>query len=134
MIIRHATNNDIDIVLFHDKHISKIELENSISLGRVLIAELDGTFIGWLRYNLFWDNTPFMNLIYILDDYQRQGFGTQLVSYWEREVKSLGFSTVMTSTQQNETAQHFYTKLGYNAIGGFALSGDPYEIIFSKEL
>lgn len=134
MTIRHATINDISLVLLHDRHISKRELENSVFLGRVLIAELNGNFIGWLRYNLFWDNTPFMNLLYVLEGHQLKGFGTRLVSFWEDEMRALGYKTVLTSTQQNETAQHFYTRLGYKAIGGFTIPGDTYEIIFSKEL
>jgi ribosomal protein S18 acetylase RimI-like enzyme len=45
-----------------------------------------------------------------------------------------GYHIVMTSTASDEYAQHFYRKLGYTAIGGFALPGDPYELILSKEL
>ena len=41
---------------------------------------------------------------------------------------------VMTYTQADEYAQHFYTHLGYRAAGGFVLPGDPYELIFVKEL
>ncbi len=134
MTIRHATNNDIDLLLFHDKHISKPELATSISLSRVLIAEHGVTSIGWLRYNLFWDNTPFMNMLYILEPYQRQGFGTALVAFWEEEMKRAGFSLVMTSTQQNEFAQHFYTRLGYRSVGGFTLPNEPLEIIFVKNI
>jgi hypothetical protein len=40
----------------------------------------------------------------------------------------------MTSTQQNETAQHFYTHLGYRSIGGFMQLNGEYEIIFSKDI
>ena len=40
----------------------------------------------------------------------------------------------MTSTQQNESAQHFYIHMGYQAIGGFALPGDAYETNMAKEV
>lgn len=40
----------------------------------------------------------------------------------------------MTSTQKYESAQHFYTHMGYQAIGGFALLGDAYETIMAKEV
>lgn len=134
MTIRIASSTDIEPLSKYDKHISKTELENSVSLGRVLIAEQNGKFIGWLRYNLFWDNTPFMNMLYILDDYQRKGFGSELVRFWEQKVKHAGFTLVMTSTLQNESAQHFYTKLGYHSVGGFTLPNEPLEIIFIKNL
>ncbi len=132
MDIRLATTIDIKILSQHDKHISKTELENLIRLNRVYIAEDNGKFVGWLRYNLFWDNTPFMNMLFVLDEYRGSGIGRQFVEYWECEMKLLGYETVMTSTSSDEYAQHFYMKLGYKVIGGFMPDGDPYEVILSK--
>ncbi len=132
MQIRYAKEADISLLIEHDKHIPKEELGNSIRLRRIYIAEENGSFAGWLRYNLFWDNTPFMNLLYILEEYRGKGLGRQLVTFWENEMVRQGFETVMTSTQSNEYAQHFYFKLEYEAIGGFRLDGDAYEVIFAK--
>ena len=81
---------------------------------------------------MFWDNTPFMNMLYILDGYRLNKLGTNIVLYWENEMKKLGYENVLTSTQSNEDAQHFYRKIGYREIGGFTLENDPYEIIFEK--
>lgn len=134
MLIRPATPDDIEILLKQDKHISKQELENSIQLGRVYIAKENEDFIGWLRYNLFWDNTPFMNMIYLLEESRGKGFGRQLVEYWENQMKMLNYKVVMTSTASDECAQHFYYKLGYSSIGGFLLGDDPYEMIMAKDL
>jgi len=134
MNIHLATNDDIDILCLYDRHISREELKNSINLDRIFIAEKDKKFIGWLRYNLFWDNIPFMNLLYILENYQNKGYGKALTEYWEAKMKALGYDMVLTSSQQNEFAQHFYVKLGYKAIGGFNLNDDPMEIIFAKNI
>lgn len=41
-------------------------------------------------------------------------------------MRSLGYKMVMTSTQVNEQAQHFYRKLGYIERGGIFLDGTPY--------
>lgn len=134
MKIRIAGPEDIPALREHDRHISPRELETSVRLGRVYGAEEEGEFAGWLRYNLFWDNTPFMNLIYVLDGYRGRGCGRLLVKYWEDRMKRAGYGTVMTSTQSNEYAQHFYDRLGYTAVGGFVLPGEPYELIFAKKL
>ena len=134
MLIRQAAADDLEIILEYDKHISKQELENSIRLSRVYMAEENGKFIGWLRYNLFWDNTPFMNMIYLLDDNRGKGYGKQLVEYWENQMKLLNYKVIMTSTASDEYAQHFYHKLGYSTIGGFLLENDPYEVLLSKNL
>ncbi len=134
MKIRVAGREDLELLGRHDKHISKEELECSIDRGRIYVAEEGAEFIGWLRFNLFWDSIPFMNMLYFLDDYRGKGYGRQLVDYWEGRMRALGFDCVMTSTQSDEYAQHFYVKLGYRAIGGFSYRADPYEIIFMKEL
>lgn len=134
MQIRYAEAADIDKLAENDEHITKEELKNAVRLHRVYIAEEDGRFAGWLRYNLFWDNTPFMNLLYMLEPYRGKGFGKEIVSFWEEEMAQQGYETVMTSTSSVEYAQHFYFKLGYAAIGGFRLDGDFYEVIFAKQL
>jgi ribosomal protein S18 acetylase RimI-like enzyme len=62
------------------------------------------------------------------------GFGKKLLGYWENEMERLGHKNVLTSTQSNEEAQHFYRKMGYTEIGGFKYSDEPYEILFCKNL
>ena len=134
MDIRFATLNDFSSLHHHDKHIAASELSRAIDSKHIYIAEENGKFVGWLRYNLFWDNTPFMNMLYILEDYRSKGYGRLLTEYWEKQMKSLGYHTVMTSTVISEYAQHFYSKLGYKTIGGFTLPNEEYEIIMCKEI
>ena len=70
MTIRTAYSPDLEVLITHDHHISPTELENLIRLGRVTIAEADGEFAGWLRWNLFWDNPPFLNMLYLLEPHR----------------------------------------------------------------
>lgn len=134
MDIRTATPGDLPTLKRHDRHISPRELERSVRLGRVYVAEEEGVFAGWLRYNLFWDNTPFMNLLCVLEGRRGMGFGRSLVECWEGRMKRAGYGTVMTSTQADEFAQHFYNRLGYAAIGGILPPGESYELILAKKL
>ena len=126
--IRYAKEDDYPWFRNHDKHIS----ENKIKNNEVYVVEISEKIIGWLRYNLFWDCIPFMNLIYFLEDYRRIGIVKKLVEYWEKDMKQKGYNNVLTSTQSNEDAQHFYRKIGYREIGGFKFMDDPFEIIFQK--
>lgn len=134
MEIRLAEKEDFETVSAFDRWISREELKAVIGRGRILIAEQDGVFAGWLRYGLFWDEIPFMNLLRFKDEYRRKGFGRVLVRHWEELMREYGFRTVMTSTSSAEDAQHFYRKLGYREIGGFLPLNEPYELIFMKEL
>jgi GNAT superfamily N-acetyltransferase len=132
--IRTANKNDIAVITEYDTHISADTLSRKITSGEIYVAYAGGTFVGWLRYNLFWDNTPFINMLFVLDGYRGVGIGRCLTLFWEEKMLSKGYRTIMTSTQQNETAQHFYTHLGYIATGGFVQSSGEYEIVFSKEI
>ncbi|GAK40936.1 GNAT family acetyltransferase [Paenibacillus sp. TCA20] len=49
-------------------------------------------------------------------------------------MRQQGYATVMTSTQSNEDAQHFYRKLGYKDAGCLMQENDPMEILFTKKL
>lgn len=134
MNIRFAVFDDLDQISKFDIHISKRELSFSISQKRVLVAEENRDFLGWLRFNLFWDNTPFMNMLFILEAYRGKGVGRGLVTRWESEMKLSNYKFLMTSTQSNENAQHFYRKLEYRDAGALLLPGEPLEIIFVKEI
>ena len=129
MKIRIAEKSDLEILSAYDKHIRITELESSVSLGRVIVAEDNGRHIGWLRWNLFWDNTPFMNMLYLFEGYRNRGYGKAMVSCWEEKMKGEGYDIVMTSTLSNEEAQHFYRRLQYVDSGALLLPDEPLEII-----
>ena len=134
MTIRNATSNDLDIIAANDRWVSREVLLQKIFDNQVYVVYDNNEFAGWLRYGLFWDNTPFMNMLHLPEQYRGKGVGKQLVDFWEREMKSKGYKVLLTSSAQTESAQHFYTKLGYSAIGGFTLAPEPFEIMFAKFL
>ena len=77
--------------------------------------------IGRLRYNLFGDNTPFCTMLFIDCNHHGKGYGKMLMEHWDRDMKAQGHSMLLTSTQVDEEAQHFYRKLGYKDCGGFVI-------------
>lgn len=132
--IRLAEECDFEILSRNDKHVSAEMLKKKISDKNILIAEKDGEFAGWLRYNLFWDEMPFMNMLFVTEKLRGTGIGGALVRSWEKMMSEQGYKFLLTSTQANEYAQHFYRKLGYNDLGGFFPFGEEYEIILGKHL
>ena len=134
MTIRNAEPGDLPWLTAHDPHIAPDELEILLSLRRVLVCEDGGAPVGWLRWNLFWDNTPFLNLIFLLPEYRRRGLGRELLRFWEAAMTAQGYTRLLTSTQSNEDAQHFYRALGYTDAGVLLLPGEPAELLFLREL
>ena len=133
-MIRRATESDYERLALYAHHIRDDILRRNLAEGTMLLAEADDALIGWLRWNLFWDSIPFMNHLFILEERRGQGHGAVLVASWEALARKAGYDRVMTSSAQDETAQHFYVRLGYRAVGGFTLTGDPLEILFEKPL
>lgn len=134
MEIRYAKPCDIDLISEYDEHVSKDEMKNAIAMKRIILLFIDGEFEGWLRFNLFWDNIPFMNLLFILEEQRGKGYGKKLVEFWEREMAEQGFRFVLTSSLSDEEGQSFYRKLGYTDRGALVLPDEPLEIIFYKNL
>ncbi len=129
-----AKDMHVSFLLENDAHITKERLIRKIADEEILVMELNGTCIGWLRYSLFWDEIPFMNMLYFLEGYRQKGYGKSLVDYWEKILTAKGYKRFLTSTLANEDAQHFYRKIGYRDIGGFVLPLEPFEIILMKDI
>ena len=134
MIIRYAEITDFLWLKEHETNISNEILENKIESKEIYIVQEETKIIGWLRFNLFWDNIPFMNKIFFLEEYRRKGNGRKLVNYWENKMKKNGYKGVLTSTNSDEEAQHFYRKMGYTEVGGIKYLNEPYELIFYKSI
>lgn len=96
--IRFATLIDKDFWFTLDKHLKENEYEKKVTLNQCYIIEVDNKSVGILRYNLFWDTIPFLNLIYIDFNYHKRGIGTKAILFWEDEMQKLGHELVMTST------------------------------------
>ena len=95
--------------------------------GECYVAEADGVPAGLLRWNLFWDGVPFCTLLYVGEAWRGMGVGRGLMERWEDDMRALGHGMAMTSTQCDETAQHFYRKIGYKDAGGFVVDVPGYE-------
>ena len=134
MTIRFAGEEDLAFLSSHDGHISAKILRERVAQECIYIAEENGAPVGWLRYNLFWDNTPFCNLIFVSEKARGRGVGDALLAAWERGMRAAGYSVVMTSTQAREQAQMFFRVNGYADAGGFFPLGEGYELVLLKVL
>ena len=117
--IRYVKLEDQEFWYRLDKHLPKQEFERKVREKRGYVLLSDRNPVGLLRYNLFWDNTPFCTMLYIDEGSRNKGYGKILMEYWEKDMKELGYDMLLTSTQVDEEAQHFYRKLGYKDCGGF---------------
>ena len=135
MTIRLAVSADKEQVRKYDRHIHPDRVDACITSGLVELLCDGEKIMGVLRWNLFWQSIPFLDLIFIDEAYRGQGWGRKMMAKWEDSMKRMGYPFVMLSTQEDETAKHFYEKLGYRRIGAFLPpEQDADEIMYLKEL
>ena len=126
-MIRYVENRDKAAWYALDHGLPESGFDEKVRNRQGYVCILDKKVIGILRYNLFWDSIPFCTMLYIDSQYRNSGYGKQLMERWEQDMKSAGCGMVMTSTQVNEEAQHFYRRLGYKDAGGFVVDTPGYE-------
>lgn len=132
--IRHIDPDDKGFWKRWDTHLPDSGFDQKVRDKQGYVLSVKARNIGLLRYNLFWDNTPFCTMLYILEKYRGNGYGKALMEFWESEMQSLGYHWLLVSTQSDETAQHFYRKLGYRDCGGLLAPGQPMELFLSKNI
>jgi ribosomal protein S18 acetylase RimI-like enzyme len=130
-----------------DRHIPSPRLGECMQNGQVYVLKDDSIknggqnhrgkdpVAGVLRYSLFWQTIPFLDLLYIDEAYRGCGFGAEMMRNWEDTMRLMGYKYVMTSTQADEDAWKFYEKLGYRKVGGFfPLDQNAEEWMYVKRL
>ena len=132
--IRFATSQDYTYLVHKDHHVQPEVITKKIEDAEIIVVLDNEQNIGWLRFNYFWDEIPFVNMLWIEENYRRKGIGTRLVNFWEIEMQQRDNNQIMTSTLSDETAQHFYRKLQYQDCGSLMLPGEALEIFFLKSL
>ncbi len=132
--IRYVNDADKDFWFSLDKHLSVAQFEKKVRDRQGYILSVDDTPIAILRYNLFWDNTPFCTMLYISQSYQNQGYGTALMNYWENEMQSLGYDLLLVSTRADEMSQYFYRKIDYIDCGALDIANEATELILYKRI
>lgn len=136
MHIRYVEETDRLFWFTLDRHLPEKEFDAKVRDRRGYVLLDRSRPAGLLRFNLFWDNTPFCTMLVVGPEFRGRGGGRLLMERWERDMRKQGFGMVMTSTQVDEEAQHFYRKLGYKDSGGFVpdIAGyeQPMELIMIK--
>lgn len=134
MHIAFAEPGDLGYLIDEDRHLPRSVLEQKVQRREILLLWHENRRAGALRYGFFWDEIPFMNLLWVQEGLRGRGLGTGLISFWENEMHESGHETVMTSTLSSERAQHLYRRLGYKDCGCLLMPEEPLEILFSKRL
>ena len=115
--VRYVNDVDKDFWYSLDQHLPEQEFDKKVRDHQGYVLFDDEIPKALLRYNLFWDNTPFCTMLFVEWSEQKKGYGRKLMEYWEKDMKEQGYGMVMTSTQVDEERQSFGYRRGLLPVG-----------------
>ncbi len=138
MELKVVTDSDKEFVMSIDKYIDDTGYSNQVYTKSGYVIWEENQRVGIMAHCILWDNLPFLNLIFVKEEYRNKGFAKKAIIYWENEMKNQGYKMTLISTQVDEKAQHLYRKLGYIDCGGLVFQNTPFdqpmELFFRKVL
>ena len=144
IVIRFARVDDLDFA-YQDGYIPAELLKPKIAaqtafnpdcIEDVVIAEWNGKQVGYVRLEYLWSIVPYIALIRVLPEFQRQGVGKALLRFIETFLRDAGHDILYSSSQADEPEpQAWHRHMGFEECGFIAGINDGFgEVFFRKSL
>jgi L-amino acid N-acyltransferase YncA len=136
MKVRPATTADA-VFLTKNSRLSEIVILRKANQGEVIVAEKNGTLIGFCLVEYLWSKLPYIGLLRVEENHRRQGCGRALLQFLETTLRDQGHKQLYSSSQADEPApQKWHRQLGFEECGIIAgINEDGIgEIFFRKNL
>lgn len=133
--IKYATKDDLDVCHVFDKYNTNEVLLEKIQRDMVILAWLDKSCAGYLRWDWFWNRLPYLSLIQVNAQERNKGVGFKLINNWQQTLKEQNFDFILSSSQKNEpSAINWHLRQGFQQIGQLSsLNEDGSEEIFMRK-
>lgn len=132
--IRTAVETDIGFLHSLEMVPRGDRLAAALEKGSIWIVRSGETSVGFLLFSVLWGSLPFLEFFEILASQRGRNFGADAVRAWEREMGSRGFDLVLTSTQADGDAQHFWRRMGYVDCGALTVRSKAAEVFFQRPI
>jgi ribosomal protein S18 acetylase RimI-like enzyme len=136
LTVRFATLDDL-LFVQQDHYIATDIVRRKIEWREVIVAEISGNLIGYLRLEYLWSVIPYIGLIRVLAEHRGKGVGKAMLRYTEQYLREKGYGALYSSSQVNEEeAQGWHRKVGFKECGMIAgiNEGGIGEVFFRKQL
>lgn len=109
-------------------------IQSRLRDGQMFVARAGNKAVGFLAYTVIWGNCPFIELLKVVPDFQRQGVGRALMDAAKAEIKGMGYKRLVSSSEgTNPNGQTFHERLGFVRLNTVLLPhGD--EVFFGTNL
>jgi len=135
--VRFARPDDLEWCVQMDEHVGQAIIQRKIEQGEILLAEIDGKPVGYLRLEYLWSLVPYIALIWVLPEHRRKGVGRAILGYLEEFLREEGYRVLLSSSQANEPQpQAWHRHMGFEECGYLAgiNEGGIGEVFFRKHL
>ena len=133
---RFAILADLDFVQ-QEHHLLAASVQHKIKSQEIIVAELNGSLVGYLRLEYLWSRVPYIALVHVLPEDRRQGVGKSLLAFAEEFLREQGHQALYSSSQVDEAEpQAWHRHVGFEECGVIAgiNEGGIGEVFFRKQL
>lgn len=100
--VRFAGSEDLTGCSNQDESIDQEVVEGKIQSKELLIAEMAGKRVGYLRLEYLWSKIPYIGLVKVNQEQRGQGIGRAMLRFLEEFLRENEFRVLMSSSQVNE--------------------------------
>lgn len=136
-LVRFAGPEDLEWCVVEDGYVTEKVIRNKIVNDEIIVVELDGQLIGYIRLEYLWSTTPYIGLVFVIDEYRKAGVGRKMLEFLEEHLRTHGHDTLMSSSQANEPEpQAWHRAFGFEECGIISglNEGGIGEVFFRKRL
>jgi GNAT superfamily N-acetyltransferase len=137
VIVRFAGPELLEWCVVEDGHVTEQVIRHKIINDEIIIAELDGEPIGYLRLEYLWSTIPYIGVIFVIEDYRDEGVGRKILAFLEDHLRSRGHDVLFSSSTANESEpQNWHRSVGFVESGIITgiNEGGIGEVFFRKQL
>jgi N-acetylglutamate synthase-like GNAT family acetyltransferase len=120
-----------------DHYLPAAVVRRKIEWQEIVVAEISGTLVGYVRLEYLWSVVPYVALIHVSPGYRRRGVGKALLAHTEEFLRGQGHTALYSSSQADEAEpQAWHRHVGFEECGLIAgvNEGGIGELFFRKSL
>lgn len=137
VIVRFAGPEDLEWCVVEDGQVIEKIIRNKIVNDEIIVAELDAQLIGYIRLEFLWSTKPYIGLVFVIDEYRKEGVGRKMLNFLEDHLRSHGYDMLLSSSKADEPEpQAWHRAFGFEECGMISClnEGGIGEIFFMKQL
>jgi len=118
LIVKFARAADVIACSDFDNSISEAVLDHKMHNKEIVVAELDGQIVGYLRLEYLWSKIPYIALIRVDQSHRSKGCSRAILNFVEQQLIKQGYKLLLSSSQgAAPLLQQWHCAMGFEECG-----------------